>query len=314
VSLLQLNNLRVRYGARAALHDITLHVAAGETLGLLGESGSGKSTLGRTALRLQPSAGGDIRFDGTDITHVSGRRLAPYRRRMQMVFQDPMAALNARQTIGTLLEKPLAVQGLKHAERGTVVAQALDRVSLPQSILTRHPHTLSGGQLQRVVIARALAMKPELVVCDEAVSALDVSVQAQILNLLVELKRDHGLTYLFISHDLAVVRYMADRVAVMFKGRIVEIAEHEQIWRAPRHPYTQALVGGSPTQAGVVRDPPESRAGNVPAEITGCAYRLRCPLALDRCAEAVPVLKSVSVGHQIACHAVTANDPGAADL
>ncbi len=308
MSLLQLNNLQVRYGSRTALHDLTLHIAAGETLGLLGESGSGKSTLGRTALRLQPSAGGEILFDGAEITHLSARQLAPYRHRMQMVFQDPMAALNARQTIGTLLEKPLAVQGVRRAARGRIVAQALDRVSLPQSILTRHPHTLSGGQRQRVVIARALAMKPDLVVCDEAVSALDVSVQAQILNLLVDLKREQGLTYLFISHDLAVVRYIADRVAVMFKGRIVEIAQHERLWQTPLHPYTHALVSELPRQSHASRAATTHQAAaDAPLEeASGCPYRRRCPLAFARCAEEVPTLRSLAEGHHVACHAATA--------
>jgi peptide/nickel transport system ATP-binding protein len=303
MSLLQLNNLEVRYGSRVALHGLTLNVDAGETLGLLGESGSGKSTLGRTALRLQPSARGDIMFDGTNITGLSGTALAPFRRRMQMVFQDPMAALNARQTIGTLLEKPLAVQGFPASERGPIIADALDRVGLPRAILGRHPHTLSGGQRQRVVIARALSLGPDLLVCDEPVSALDVSVQAQILNLLVDLKQQKRLTYLFISHDLAVVRYIADRVAVIYQGRIIEIAPHALIWARPLHPYTQHLLSAqTPRRAAVAATEPAPAAAAAAAP-KGCPYRLHCPLALAQCAVEVPKLRDMGDGHHAACHA-----------
>jgi peptide/nickel transport system ATP-binding protein len=297
MTLLQLNNLEVRYGRQAVLHDLTLHVAAGETLGLLGESGSGKSTLGRAALRLQPTAAGAVIFDGDDITHLRRRALAPYRSRMQMVFQDPMAALNGRQSIGTLLETPLIVHGLAAAARRSVIAEVLDRVALPHAILERFPHTLSGGQRQRVVIARALSLGPELLVCDEAVSALDVSIQAQILNLLAELKRERGLTYLFISHDLAVVRYIADRVAVIFRGRIVEIADHKQIWGQPLHPYTQDLLSEDPSVA--TASPPNAIAAG------GCAYRAHCRIAVDRCATDLPTLRNLSPGHQVACHLAT---------
>jgi peptide/nickel transport system ATP-binding protein len=298
MALLQLNNLEVRYGRQAVLHDLTLHVATGETLGLLGESGSGKSTLGRAALRLQPTAAGAVIFDGDDITHLRRSALAPYRSRMQMVFQDPTAALNARQSIGTLLETPLAVHGLSAAVRRTVIADLLDRVALPHAILERFPHTLSGGQRQRVVIARALSLGPELVVCDEAVSALDVSIQAQILNLLAELKRERGLTYLFISHDLAVVRYIADRVAVIFRGRIVEIADRRQIWSRPTHPYTQSLLSENARVA--TASPP---LGN-PA--VGCSYRTHCPLAVDRCGKELPPLRDLGSGHHVACHLAAA--------
>jgi len=299
MSLLQLNNLEVRYGRHRALQDVSLHVQAGETLGLLGESGSGKSTLGRAALRLQPSTRGEIIFAGTDITRLSRSALGPFRRRMQMIFQDPMAALNGRQTIGTLLERPLTVQGVAADLRRRVITEVLDRVALPQSVLDRFPHTLSGGQRQRVVIARALSLGPELVICDEAVSALDVSIQAQILNLLVDLKRAQNLTYLFISHDLAVVRYIADRVAVIFKGRIVEIAPQERIWTAPAHPYTQQLLSDR-------AQPPEAR-GPTAAIAAGCAYQALCPLASARCRVEVPELRAISGGHHVACHAAASS-------
>jgi oligopeptide/dipeptide ABC transporter ATP-binding protein len=304
--LLRLSNLHVRYGTQIALHDLTIDIAAGETLGLLGESGSGKSTLGRTAIRLQPSTSGTILFDGNDITNLSGRNLATYRRRMQMVFEDPMAALNSRQTIITLLEKPLALQGVRHVERQRIVNQTLDWVGLPQTVLTRHPHTLSGGELQRVVIARALSMNPEFVVCDEAVSALDVSVQAQILNLLCDLRREKRLTYLFISHDLDVIRYMADRVAVLFKGRLVEIADYKTLWHAPLHPYTRALISELPRQSYALRSAAVSKTLNGRTDDSGCPYRGECPLAFVRCLNEIPGLQTIAKGHQVACHATAA--------
>jgi peptide/nickel transport system ATP-binding protein len=262
--LLDLRGIGKRYtlaGGRTvqALADVSLHVNRHETLGLVGESGCGKSTLARIAMRLVPASDGQVVFDGDDITTRPRRALAAQRARMQMVFQDPFASLNPRLTIGRALEEPLIVQGhrtpFSTAERRARVMAMLARVGLRADVIDRHPHEFSGGQRQRIAIARALMLEPELLVCDEAVSALDVSVRAQVLNLLLELRDSLGLAMLFISHDLAVVRHMADRVAVMQHGRVVELADRETLWRAPQHPYTQALMAATPSLQHIRRDP-----------------------------------------------------------
>ena len=234
MSLLQVRALRTVFGNTAAVDGVDLDLAPGETLGLVGESGCGKSTLGRTILRLVPAASGAITLDGVDITTKQGRGLAPHRRRMQMVFQDPSASLNPRQTVRRLLEIPLKVHGIPN--RQARAAEILDRVGLPRSALARLPHEFSGGQRQRIGIARSLVLRPALLVLDEPVSALDLSVQAAILNLLADLKQEFGLAYLFISHDLGVVRHMADRIAVMYLGRIVETAPHAALFATPPPP------------------------------------------------------------------------------
>ncbi len=248
---LSLRNIRTEYqtpqGAVAAVDDVSLDILPGETLGLVGESGCGKSTLSKTILRLLPPSQGQVIFDGQDITKLKESQLKPLRRQVQMIFQDPYASLNPRHDILHILETPLIVHGLGNkAQRRQTVLQILDRVGLPQSSLGRYPHEFSGGQRQRIGIARALVVKPSLVICDEPVSALDVSIQAQILNLLVELKNEMGLSLLFISHDLAVVRYIADRVMVMQNGRCVESGNHRQIWQQPQHPYTRKLIEAVP--------------------------------------------------------------------
>jgi peptide/nickel transport system ATP-binding protein len=273
-------------------------------VGLVGESGCGKSTLGKTIMRLLDPIEGSIRILGNEIADLGQYALLPYRRRMQMVFQDPFGSLNPRQTVAMLLTTPLKVHGRgNRAERRRRVLDIVSRVGLPAEALDRYPHEFSGGQRQRIGIARALVLEPELVICDEPVSALDLSIQAQILNLLVDLKRDLGLSYLFISHDLSVVRYFADRVLVMYLGRIVESASHEDLWKEPRHPYTRALL------AAVPQPDPERPRGAVAlrgelssAEAGGCRFRARCPRAFDRCSSEEPVLRKVASGHLAACH------------
>jgi peptide/nickel transport system ATP-binding protein len=308
VSLLSVDALRTRYAAGGrtfyAVDGVSLDVAPGETVGLVGESGCGKSTLGKTILRLLTPAEGSIRLLGQEIAGLGQAALLPHRKRMQMVFQDPYGSLNPRQTVGTLLETPLKVHGVAAAaERRQRVRDMVVRVGLSDEALQRYPHEFSGGQRQRIGIARALILRPDLVICDEPVSALDLSIQAQILNLLADLKRDLGLSYLFISHDLAVVRYFADRVLVMYLGRIVESADYATLWRSPLHPYTQALLSAVPHL-----DPDRGRApvavkGEArEAASGGCRFRTRCPLAVDRCAVDDPMLRPVTDNHAVACH------------
>jgi peptide/nickel transport system ATP-binding protein len=251
--LLSLHDLRVDYPQRhsnsvlRAVDGVSLHIARGETVGLVGESGCGKSTLSKAIVRLVPATSGEIRLRGTDLVSLRERELRPLRRHVQMVFQDPYASLNPRRTVAEILDTVLVVNGVADRNsRRQRIAGILDRVGLPSSALGRFPHEFSGGQRQRIGIARALVLEPALLICDEPVSALDVSIQAQILNLLVELKRDLGLAYLFISHDLSVVRYIADRVHVMQNGRIVESGHHREIWRHPQHPYTRTLLDAIP--------------------------------------------------------------------
>jgi peptide/nickel transport system ATP-binding protein len=308
MSLLSVDGLRTRYVTRGrafnAVDGVSLTVAAGETVGLVGESGCGKSTLGKTILRLLNPVAGSIQVQGQDIAALGQAALLPFRRRMQMVFQDPSGSLNPQQTIGTLLETPLKVHGVR--DRGERRRRSLDiiaRVGLPAGTMDRYPHEFSGGQRQRIGIARALVLEPALIICDEPVSALDLSIQAQILNLLVDLKRDLGLSYLFISHDLSVVRYFADRVLVMYLGCIVESADHAALWRAPKHPYTRALLAAVPrTDPDWKRQDVALRGELSAAEAGGCRFRGRCPLAFDRCAAENPVLRPVGAGHEAACH------------
>jgi peptide/nickel transport system ATP-binding protein len=308
-TLLSVRDLHTRYTVGEhvlnAVDGVSFDVERGETVGLVGESGCGKSTLGKTVLRLVPSAEGSISLDGADITHLGDHALAPHRRRMQMIFQDPFGSLNPRQTVRTLLGTALKVHGLGNgAARERQMQEIATRVGLPTDALDRYPHEFSGGQRQRIGIARALILRPALIVCDEPVSALDVSIQAQILNLLVDLKRELGLSYLFISHDLSVVRYFADRVLVMYLGRIVESAAHATLWRDPRHPYTRALFASVPSA-----DPAHKRAGPAikgdlvtTAIVTGCRFHTRCPAATDRCRAEEPALRDLGEGHHAACH------------
>ncbi|MFT4268949.1 MAG: ATP-binding cassette domain-containing protein [Xenophilus sp.] len=295
-------------GTVHALDGVELHVSRGETLGLVGESGCGKSTVARVALRLTPLTSGRLEFGGQDLTHAGGAALRGLRARLQMVFQDPYASLNPRLTVGRALREPLIVQrqGGTEAEQRERVAWALARVGLRPEMAERYPHEFSGGQRQRIGIARALMLRPELIVCDEAVSALDVSVRAQVLNLLLGLREEFGVAYLFISHDLGVVRHMSDRIAVMYLGQVVEHGARDSVWRAPLHPYTQALVSAAP-----VARPQAARRqrillqGDPPNPLNpppGCRFHNRCPLAAARCREEAPALRPAGEGHWVACH------------
>ncbi|UXC17980.1 MULTISPECIES: ABC transporter ATP-binding protein [Comamonas] len=308
MSLLTVSDLQTHFklpkGVLRAVDGVSFHIAKGETVGLVGESGCGKSTLGRSLLRLETPTAGQVALDGEDILPLQGARLRSLRKRMQMIFQDPFASLNPRHSIGTILETPLQVHGLgDRAQRRRQVERLLDRVGLPRNALGRYPHEFSGGQRQRLGIARALMLQPDLVVCDEPVSALDLSIQAQILNLLVEMKREFGLSYLFISHDLSVVQYFADRVLVMYLGRIVESADRRSLWSSPRHPYTQALLDAVP-------DPTRHRqaaplGGDLPSPQnlpTGCRFHPRCPRATALCTAQEPLLSDGGNGHLVACH------------
>jgi peptide/nickel transport system ATP-binding protein len=308
--ILSVDDLRVRYAHRdgmlRAVDGVSLTVNGGETIGLVGESGCGKSTLGKALLRLVPSSGGRILFDGIDLTAVPETGLKPIRRRLQMVFQDPFASLNPRQTIFQSLDAPLAVHGHRNAcERRRQIEAMIERVGLSPTALSRFPHEFSGGQRQRIVIARALILKPEFVVCDEPVSALDVSVQAQILNLLADLKSEYNLSYLFISHDLSVIRYIADRVLVMHLGQIVESAGQESLFSRPLHPYTRALIAAAPAPGPRQPRIQATVSGELPSASKpppGCRFHPRCPIAIERCRMETPPLRTITRTHAAACH------------
>ncbi|ADB50598.1 ABC transporter ATP-binding protein [Conexibacter woesei] len=290
-----------------AVDDVTFALHAGETLGLVGESGCGKTTLSRTVLRLLDPTTGRIRFDGVDITDASRRALRPLRRELQLVFQDPFASLNPRKRVGQILATPLRLRGVTGAEAGRETQRLLGRVGLRPEHANRFPHEFSGGQRQRIGIARALAMSPRLIVLDEPVSALDVSIQAQIVNLLVELQEELGLTYMFVAHDLSVVRHVSDRVAVMYLGKLVELSPAQELYSRPIHPYTRALLSAIP-----IPDPRVNRArrrsvveGEPPNPIdppAGCPFHPRCPAASDVCRTVVPPLVEYPGGHLAACH------------
>jgi peptide/nickel transport system ATP-binding protein/oligopeptide transport system ATP-binding protein len=297
--------LRRAVGKVHSVDGVSFTIGVGETLGMVGESGCGKSTVARSILRLVEPTGGSIRLNGCDITHLGKATLRPHRRSMQIIFQDPFASLNPRMTAGDIVGEPLSVHGLatgsKKRER---VAELFDQVGLRPDQMQNFPHQFSGGQRQRICIARALSLGPDLIVCDEPVSALDVSIQAQVINLLIDLQREHGFSYLFIAHDLAVVAHISHRVAVMYLGRIVEIAEKAKLFANPRHPYTQALLASVP-----VADPRAKRLvplidGDVPSPINpppGCAFHTRCRFAMDRCKVERPELADVGGQHQVAC-------------
>jgi oligopeptide transport system ATP-binding protein len=289
-----------------AVEDVSLDIFKGETLGLVGESGSGKTTAGRTLLRLYEPTDGSIIYAGKDITKVP---IQPYRRKMQYIFQDPYASLNPRMTVGDIVGEPIDIHKLANSkgERRERINSLLEQVGLNNEQATRYPHEFSGGQRQRIGIARALAVQPEFIVCDEPVSALDVSIQAQIINMLEKLQQDMGLTYLFIAHDLAVVKHISQRIGVMYLGKIVELAETRELHVRPMHPYTRALLSAIPAF-----DPQVNRArkriileGEIPNPLTppkGCVFSTRCPYAKEICHEQTPVLRELSSGHQVACH------------
>ena len=290
-----------------ALDGVSLTVRRGETLGIVGESGCGKSTLARVILRLLEPTSGSIRFDGREITRLSERALHPVRRDVQMIFQDPYASLNPRKRVGFIVAEPLEVHGIgTEAERKRRVQDLLEVVGLSPEHYNRFPHEFSGGQRQRIGVARALALNPKLIVADEPVSALDVSVQAQILNLLKDLQAEFGLTYVFIAHDLSVVRHISDRVAVMYLGKLVELSDARDLYAGPRHPYTGALLSAVPI-ANPRRGRGRSRfvlTGDVPNPInppSGCRFHPRCPRVRDACAETEPALEPLGVGHEAAC-------------
>ncbi len=342
--LLEVQNLKVHFPVKPgvfsrvrahvkAVDDVSFSIAPGETLGLVGESGCGKTTLGRAIVRLIEPTAGSVFLEGEDITRMSGAELRARRRKLQMIFQDPYGSLNPRMTVGDIVGEALDIHGLAHSEirnpkseirksqslltsaatrpekksaRAKRVAELLEAVGLDAAHAQRYPHEFSGGQRQRIGIARALAVEPKLTVCDEPVSALDVSVQAQIINLLQDLQQQHGIAYLFIAHDLAVVEHISHRVMVMYLGKIVELAEAKTLLRAPKHPYTQALISAVP-----VADPESKRLriilpGDVPSPIhppPGCAFHPRCPAAkVGRCDKEVPALREVAPGHRAACH------------
>ncbi len=288
-----------------AVDRLSVTVAAGEVVGLVGESGSGKTTAGRAILRLIEPSGGTVRFEGNDITHLDKPTLRPMRRRMQMIFQDPYSSLNPRLKVRDIIEEAYKVHGIgTRADRGERVAAMLRRVGLPADAMERYPHEFSGGQRQRIGIARALAVEPVFVVADEPVSALDVSVQAQVLNLLLDLQQSLGLAMLFIAHDLAVVQYVSDRVVVMYLGRVMETAPSELIYRRPLHPYTVALLEAAPEPDPTSRRKLVGLQGEMPSPFappSGCVFRTRCPYAIADCARIEPVLTEVAPGHSKAC-------------
>ncbi len=318
-SLIQINNLKMYFPIKKglisktvnnvkAVDDVSFEIKKGETLGLVGESGCGKTTTGRTIIKLYEPTDGQIIYDGVDITRFNSHKMTPYRRKMQMIFQDPYASLDPRMTVGDIIGEAIDIHKLMAGkERTERVQYLLERVGLNSEHANRYPHEFSGGQRQRIGIARALAVQPEFIIADEPISALDVSIQAQVVNMLEELQQDLGLTYLFIAHDLSMVKHISTRVGVMYLGKMVELAESNELYKKPLHPYTQALLSAIP-----IPDPDQSEAkerivleGEIPSPInppSGCRFRNRCKYATAKCAEQEPELKDLGGGHKVACH------------
>lgn len=293
-----------------AVDGVSFKIKRGETLGLVGESGCGKSTTGRTVLRLYQTSGGSIVFDGQDITRMDAQKLKPFRKRMQMIFQDPYASLNGRMTVNDIIGEGITIHQLSEgAEKQERIYDLLAHVGLKKEHANRYPHEFSGGQRQRIGIARAMAVEPELVICDEPISALDVSIQAQVVNMLEDLQDELGLTYLFIAHDLSMVKHISNRIGVMYLGKLVEICESDELYKHPMHPYTKALLSSIP-----IPDPDVTRnnkriilEGEVPSPIdtpVGCPFASRCPIKTDRCTEETPELRELAPGHFVSCHNV----------
>ena len=288
-----------------AVDNVSFNIRAGETLGMVGESGCGKTTIGRTVLRLVPATSGEVHYEGQDVFKANPRELKALRRNMQIIFQDPFSSLDPRMPVGESIAEGLLVHGMRNSrERFEIVINTLRKVGLEDYHARRYPHEFSGGQRQRIGIARALALRPKFIVCDEPVSALDVSIQAQVLNILKELQREFDLTYLFIAHNLSVVEHISDRVAVMYLGKMVELTERDELFRNPLHPYTQALMSAIP-----IPDPNLKREriilkGDVPSPLrppSGCRFHPRCPVALEHCSKEEPQFKEASPGHWVAC-------------
>ena len=297
-----------KVGEIKAVDGVSFQIMRGETLGLVGESGCGKTTIGRCILQLLKPTGGEVRFRGEDLTQLSGKEMRPLRKELQVIFQDPYGSLNPRMTVGSIVEEPLIIHKIgDRNERKNRMQELFEVVGLNPNMMDRYPYEFSGGQRQRIGIARALAVNPTFIVCDEPVSALDVSIQAQVINLLRSLQERFDLTYLFIAHDLSVVRHISDRVAVMYLGKIVEITGRDELYRDPKHPYTRALLSAVPIPDPVVEASRERiiLTGDVPSPIDppkGCSFHPRCPFAMDVCREITPVLKQTTQGHSVACH------------
>lgn len=315
-ALLKIEDLKVHFPIRkgllarpsgfvCAVNGVSLTLQKGETLGIVGESGCGKTTTGMAAMNLIRPTGGRILFQGEDIAAIPAKRLRQLRKEMQIIFQDPYSSLNPRMTLNQILNEPMRIHGLyPGSARGERIAHLLDKVGLTADSGRRYPHELSGGQRQRVGIARALALNPQIIIGDEPVSALDVSIQAQILNLLIRLQEEFGLSYMIISHDLAVVEYVCDRIAVMYLGRIIELASYRELYDNPMHPYTEALMAAIPEPNPRVRRSKTTLSGDVPNPIdlpSGCCFHPRCSRRMDLCTRQVPMLKGVDNGHQVAC-------------
>lgn len=313
--LLEVNRLEKHYrdgsiggkpGIIKAVNNVSLKLYEGETYGLVGESGCGKSTLGKTIMQLLPATSGEVKFGGRDLLKLSGRELRGVRQQLQMVFQDPFTSLNPRIRIGSALEEALAIHGVgPKAEREAQVLDMLGRIGLAPDFYYRFPHELSGGQRQRIGLARALILRPKLVICDEPVSALDVIIQSQMINLMKKLQRELQLTYLFIAHDISIVRYISDRIGVMYLGKLVEEAETDELFANPRHPYTKVLLSAIPVPNPQAKKERIRLTGELPSPLdvpSGCVFHTRCPFATEQCKQAEPQLRQASPGHAVACH------------